>query len=95
VGKCLPITIYDNESLNNVCVLGFSAFKDLYSGEDILGKNIYVSPNKIPLRVIGILNEKGFSFSLWNNVYFFFYKHQYRFDFGIFSGKKAASISPA
>jgi putative ABC transport system permease protein len=47
----------DQRSANKVCVLGTTVVKQLFGAEDPIGRTVRI--NKIPFRVVGVLDAKG------------------------------------
>jgi len=44
-------------NVESVCVIGYKVYDELFKGEDAVGKTITIG--KLPVRVIGVLEEKG------------------------------------
>lgn len=59
VAKGDGITDEDVATMNRTCVIGSSVQRDLFGGEDPIGKSLYI--NKVSLTVKGVLEHRGTS----------------------------------
>ncbi len=54
----------DIDNMNAVCLIGHGVFRRLYQGESMLGKTLFIGKNGVPVKIIGILTEKGHNFTV-------------------------------